>query len=631
MPADLTPEQAKKVILNALTNGDTVLDACKKAGKSERTYKLYKQQDENFRRACAAVMATRKRQAGDDQPETGDFESFRLKYLHSRSFIHQLQWIDILEGREPRDLHPNMIYEPARPTRLIINTPPNMSKTTSVTIDYPTYRICRDPNVRIIVVSKTQAQAKKFVYGIKQRLTHPNYAELIGTFGPQGGFKASADQWTATHIYLGSESRDSGEKDPTVEALGMGGQIYGARADLIILDDCVTLSNAHEWEKQMDWIRQEVASRLGPGGKLLVIGTRVAPIDLYKELRSPEHYTDGRSPWTYMAQPAVLEFGDAGPEGWVSLWPKSDRPFEGMEDVDLADEDGLYDRWTGPRLAEIRNDVGPGKWAMVYMQQDVSEDAVFPAVCVRGSAQGMRKVGPLQAGLRGHPERGSEGMYLIGSVDPATSGDAGFIMLAADRASKKRFVLDAVRMAHPTPHKIHALMKEWTERYRPAEWRVEKNGANMFLSQDPHLREWLAGRGVTLREHYTGNNKWDAGWGVASMAPLFGRAEPDRFGTLRHVRDSNLIELPDVGVAGSEGVKALVEQLIAWAPDTKNKQDMVMALWFAEIRAREICNQAAEYSQSHLKNRFLTPAGKARQVVVRIDELAQARMERQAM
>jgi hypothetical protein len=36
-------------------------------------------------------------------------------------------------------------------------------------------------------------------------------------------------------IYLGT-GRDSGEKDPTVQALGFGSQIYGARADLIIVE-----------------------------------------------------------------------------------------------------------------------------------------------------------------------------------------------------------------------------------------------------------------------------------------------------------------------------------------------------------------------------------------------------------
>jgi hypothetical protein len=114
----------------------------------------------------------------------------------------------------------------------------------TITINYVTYRIVKNPNISVIVISKTQEQAKKFLYAIKQRLTHPRYADLQVPFGPADGYKATADQWSANKIYLGGDIRDNDAKDPTVEAIGMGGQVYGARADLIVLDDVVTLSNA---------------------------------------------------------------------------------------------------------------------------------------------------------------------------------------------------------------------------------------------------------------------------------------------------------------------------------------------------------------------------------------------------
>jgi hypothetical protein len=37
--------------------------------------------------------------------------------------------------------------------------------------------------------------------------------------------------------------------------------------------------------KQIKWLTQDVRSRLNPTGKLIVIGTRVAAVDLYKELQ----------------------------------------------------------------------------------------------------------------------------------------------------------------------------------------------------------------------------------------------------------------------------------------------------------------------------------------------------------
>ncbi len=53
----------------------------------------------------------------------------------------------------------------------------------------------------------------------------------------------------------------------------IGGQITGARSDLIILDDVVTTTNAHEWEKQLLWLQREVITRLGDAGKLLSSNT----------------------------------------------------------------------------------------------------------------------------------------------------------------------------------------------------------------------------------------------------------------------------------------------------------------------------------------------------------------------
>ena len=68
--------------------------------------------------------------------------------------------------------------------------------------------------------------------------------------------------------------------------------------------------------------------------------------------------------------------------------------------------------------------------------------------------------------------------------------------------------------------------------------------------------------------------------------------------------NDNLIELPSQ--EGSEGIKSLIQQLITWKPDTRGKTDCVMALWFCELRAREIIG-TTKIGQSHLQNRWATP------------------------
>jgi hypothetical protein len=56
-----------------------------------------------------------------------------------------------------------------------------------------TWRICQDPNIRILLISKTQDMAKKFLVAIKDRLAENEaYARLQRTFGPPGGFAEGA-------------------------------------------------------------------------------------------------------------------------------------------------------------------------------------------------------------------------------------------------------------------------------------------------------------------------------------------------------------------------------------------------------------------------------------------------------
>jgi hypothetical protein len=429
---------------------------------------------------------------------------------------------------------------------------------------------------------------------------------MQSVYGSVGGWKEDADTWKADRIYL---SRDSTEKDPTVQALGVGGQITGARSNLIILDDVVTTSNAHEWEKQLLWLQRDVVTRLGDSGKLLIVGTRIASNDLYREIRNPEHWTGGKTPFTYMSMPAVLEYDD-DPEKWVTLWPKSNIPWEGSDDDILPDEDGLYPKWNGPALFRRRSEVSPSAWALVYQQQDVQEDSIFPPSCVQGSINRMRKRGPLKPGTPGHPSEKGQ-WYTIMGLDPAMSGNTAAVIMTVDRQTRNRYILDVENMQEPTPQKIQKLIEEWVEKYRPQELRIETNAHQKAYALDENLRSFLASTGVRFSSQFTGRNKWDTGFGVAAMSGLFGTMRSNVH------QDDNLIELPSQD--GSEGVKALIQQLITWKPDTKGKTDCVMALWFCELRAREVIG-TTRMGQSHLPNKWATPRQQRERYMVNLND-----------
>lgn len=609
--AENTAEIAKRVILSCVAEGMTIEMACKSAGKSIKSYEYYRRTDKVFAdKIDRTRLGLREKNFQATDVTEIDFFEFRKRFLHSETFAHQRNLVDIIEGREPGWLHPNMKYEPGQANRILINIPPNHAKSMTITVDYVTYKLCQDPNFRVLIVSQTQRLAGDFLYAIKQRLTHPNYEDLQNAYAAGVGFNSKTASWQATRVTFGDELRDSSEKDPNIEAVGIGGQIYGKRADMIIIDDAVTLSNANDFERQIKWLNQDVRSRLNPTGKLIIIGTRVAPVDLYKELRNTDRYPGGIVPWTYLAMPALLDTADK-PEGWVTLWPESDQPFDGQPEEEKNPENGFYPRWSGKYLYNERQQMDTSTWALVYQQQDVSDDAIFDPVCVRGSIDGMRKAGRLTPGSPQHPVN-MNGFITVCGLDPAMVGDTAVVCYAIDPSSHKRYIVDAHKVTRPTPAMIRQLIFDWTSLYQPSEWVVEKNAFQAFLTQDEGIRHHLANRGVILREHHTGANKWDSGFGVASMSTLFGTKQADG----KHHRD-NLIHLPS---DQTENIKSLIEQLITWSPTTKGKTDMVMALWFCEIRAREILNRG-QYQAHHLKNPFLNRYEKSKRMVVNIDQL----------
>ena len=604
-------EGSKKEFLRQMQKGLSINNAMAAVNRSRSTYERWRREDPEFVAAVERIKNLKFL-----EPETQverehlSFSEFSEKFLDARVFPHMQNVVDMIEGNPPSWLHPAMTFEPGERDLIITNMPPEHAKTTSITINYVVYRICMDPNIRVILVSKTAEMAKKMLYAIKTRLTHPKYDEMIAKYAPLGGFDKDSEAWNQTMIYVSDNARDSGEKDPTVQALGIRGHIYGARADLIILDDCVDLTNAHEYEKQIDWLQSEVISRVSASGSMLVVGTRLASKDLYRELRDEHRYPDETSPWTYLSMPAVLEFNDKIDE-WVTLWPKSNQPEPGSKVADQqADENGLFPKWDGYRLSKKRSRISPRAWAMVYQQQQVTEDAVFHPDAVKAAINGNRMAGPIPKGMVNQRAAGMDGLIIVAGLDPATSGHTAAVVVGLDIQNQKRYVLDVYNKAGITPETMRDMIKDFTMKYRISEWRIERNGFQGFLVHDRELNEFCSGRGTIIRPHFTGSNKHDADFGVASMTTLFNGWQD------KH----QLIELPSTH--GQESCKALIEQLVTWAPDAPKNQktDIVMALWFAELACRDRVMMNANYARTHVKNSFLTPWDKRNQTTVSLVE-----------
>lgn len=571
----LRGEAARKWVLQRLREGWSVNSAVVDAGLTPPAEAYWRRQIPGYaeQRKQAMEEGRRRKAVGDgfratkDPLPVPDFPEFCERYLGQRLFAHQLQWFDMLEGRPPRDLHPSCVYEEGNPRRLLINTPTGHAKSTTITVNYVVWRIVRDPNVKIKIVSKSQRMAEDFLLQVKERLTAPVYADLQRDFGPEGGYASNAASWKANRFYVSSDIRDAEQKDPTCEALGIRGQIYGARADVLILDDCVDSINVGDFEKQIRWIQGMLMNRLGRNGVLLVVGTRIAAQDMYSELMTPAYYGGRRPPWTYLAQKAVLEFAD-DPADWVTLWPRTDS----AEDSSMQQgDDGLFDKWDGPLLSERRDEVGPVEFSRMYQQETVAEDNPFRVEHMVACQQG-RLPGLLPDD--GHVGRvgGMRGLRVVAGLDPAAVGHTAAVVVALDADTGVRYVLDVFDRAGCQPTDIRELLMSWTERYGVDEWRIERNAFQAYLTRDPEVVAGLANRGAVLTEHTTGTNKHDPNFGVLAMAALF---------------EQGLVSLPRVS---DDRVRRFVDQLAIWSPNPARgvKTDMVMAWWFAEIRCRDL-------------------------------------------
>lgn len=603
----LTAKEAKMKVEELIAAGASIVEAMGAVDRKEATYHDWRKTDPTFRSRMDTVRQVQREVGSTGRPPIPAFDVFCREYLKQPLNPHQLRMWDVIEGRPPRDMHDAMDYEPGDPTRILINVPPDHAKSTTFTVNYTVYKIHEDPDIRIVILSQAKKLAKEFLYEIKQKLTNPLYREMHLRFAPNGGWKDPDNSWSADAIYVSGGAKVG--KDPTVQALGWGGSIYGTRSDLIFMDDVISTKNCREAERQQVLLEREVESRLPSedegGGKLVILGTRVSPVDLYKQLQDVTDHDDERV-WTYFRQPAVLDYGAGSSDSWVTLWPE---------------------RWSGKALAKRKR--GDASWNLIYQQLNVSEEMTFKAEAVNCSIEGRRFPGVMSVGAMGHRPDGMSGLVVVGGLDPATVNNTAMVVVGFDPVTEKRYVLDGFDKKACSPTELREKVKQLTDLYRVQVWVIERNAFQRFLTQDPELVNWLRTRGSRIEELYTTANKFDSDFGIQTMGPLFescGHPTGERTAWKR-TPETALIELPNVRQNG--WAANLVQQLTAWEPQgmaQKSKTDLVMALWFTHTYISRLLQKRRDKKQWS-DNPFMSRGAQAQRQVVNLTEIRRQRQE----
>jgi hypothetical protein len=176
----------------------------------------------------------------------------------------------------------------------VLNAPPGVGKSTLMTLDVPSWLVCRDRAIRGATFSNTQSAANRYVQRLKRFLerTTPlkgdptqiakglaldalsTVADDYGTFRPTQRESWSQEQFVVAQ--LGGVLID--EKEPTWSAFGRDSEFIGMRLDYLVADDFVDKRSTRTLEAvekvRSDW--NDVAERrLDPGGLLVLQGQRL--------------------------------------------------------------------------------------------------------------------------------------------------------------------------------------------------------------------------------------------------------------------------------------------------------------------------------------------------------------------
>ena len=191
----------------------------------------------------------------------------------------------------------------------------NSGKSTLVGL-FSAWLLLNNPDLRILVIAADLILARKMVRNVKRIIErHPLTPVLI---------PSRADQWASDRFTV---NRQTEHRDPSMQARGIGANVTGSRADIIICDDVEVPNTSDSPAKRQD-LRQrleEVGFVLVPGGTRLYIGTphtldslyvkkpppgsasQMAFLEGYTRLELPLLDAQGNSRWPQQFPPERIE------------------------------------------------------------------------------------------------------------------------------------------------------------------------------------------------------------------------------------------------------------------------------------------------------------------------------------
>lgn len=220
--------------------------------------------------------------------------------------------------------------------RIVVEMPPGLGKSSMCTVALPLWALSRHPDWEVVTVSAEASLATKFSRDCRRAVTE----------GHIPGLQLSPESQAVTEW----ETSAGG----SMIARGVGGQITGRRARLMVIDDPVkNLTEAHSrFQREVLWDTWQsvLKTRLRPGSVVVLVMTRWHEDDLAGRL-----LTTNLEGWEEVRIPALAETGD--PLG------------RELGDPLLSPQSGESPKQALARYEQTRAEVGPYVWDALYQQR----------------------------------------------------------------------------------------------------------------------------------------------------------------------------------------------------------------------------------------------------------------------
>lgn len=457
------------------------------------------------------------------------------------------EWIDAIAANAERK------------GKLMLLAPQRHGKS-EMLIRYCLMRICQDPNISILWVSKTASLAEKMVGQVKATLEHhPELAEAA--LGAGLSFKpprTSGLSWTDSEFTVAARTKV--KKTPTMVAIGTGGTIVGLDADEIILDDPqdhIRCMSPTQRDKDREWFFTDFMSRKMEQTALSFIMSRQHIEDLPGMILR-DHAED----WevlTYRAHDPACVFAEAK--------------------VDLHHECVLWPEYRSWKWLYGQKKADEAHFERNYMNNPKTDATTYiTADDIDKLRDHTRRVGDVPSGCR-----------LVAGIDPAEAKPVAATLWGYDGIH--RHLIDAWE-ASASVVGLREILSTWPARYGVREFAFEKNMGTAWLL-DTEVKHLILSQRLHIHQHYTSRiNKQSNAIGPVAMFQRM-RTEPPE------------ITIPAGRGEGLERIDRVVRSWLSFDPDWAGHKhaddDLTMSCWFSHYvidswEKPQMRQMAVEYS-----------------------------------